>query len=187
MINPAQYTQVLQQASDGQLMQMLKRPDKIPSQFVVAEINRRQSMRQAAMADQQRQARVQEMMTAQQQMPQQQQPMQPRPMGMSQGGIPPVRSVGDFATFNDYRQYMRERDAAIAQRRALAQDRAAANRAMSGMAIADAGMTDLDPAPNYLSDAEIVALEDARMTNIDAGIKEPFFQFGGVNPGAVFT
>lgn len=187
MINPAQYTQVLQQASDGQLMQMLKRPDKIPSQFVVAEINRRQSMRQAAMADQQRQARVQEMMTAQQQMPQQQQPMQPRPMGMSQGGIPPVRSVGDFATFNDYRQYMRERDAAIAQRRALAQDRAAANRAMSGIATADAGMTDLDTAPNYLSDAEIVALEDARMTNIDAGIKEPFFQFGGVNPGAVFT
>ena len=74
MINPAQYTQVLQQVSDGQLMQMLKRPDKIPSQFVVAEINRRQSMRQAAMAEQQRQARVQEMMTAQQQMPQQQQP-----------------------------------------------------------------------------------------------------------------
>lgn len=68
MINPAQYTAVLQKASDGQLMQMLKRPDKIPSQFVVAEINRRQSMRQAAMADQQRQARVQEMMTAQQQM-----------------------------------------------------------------------------------------------------------------------
>jgi hypothetical protein len=66
MINPAQYTQVLQQASDPQLMQMLKRPDKIPSQFVVAEINRRQSMRQAAMAERQRQAGVQEMMTAQQ-------------------------------------------------------------------------------------------------------------------------
>ena len=89
MINPAQYTAVLQKASDGQLMQMLKRPDKIPSQFVVAEINRRQSMRQAAMADQQRQARVQEMMTAQQQMPQQQQPM-----GMAKGGPSIITALG---------------------------------------------------------------------------------------------
>ena len=93
MINPAQYTAVLQKASDGQLMQMLKRPDKIPSQFVVAEINRRQSMRQAAMADQQRQARVQEMMTAQQQMPQQQMPQQ-QPMGMSIGGPTLITALG---------------------------------------------------------------------------------------------
>ena len=94
MINPAQYTAVLQKASDGQLMQMLKRPDKIPSQFVVAEINRRQSMRQAAMADQQRQARVQEMMTAQQQMPQQQMPQQQQPMGMAKGGPSIVTALG---------------------------------------------------------------------------------------------
>ena len=93
MINPAQYTQVLQQASDPQLMQMLKRPDKIPSQFVVAEINRRQSMRQAAMAERQRQAGVQEMMTAQQAMPQQQAMMpqqqapQPQPAQMREGGM----------------------------------------------------------------------------------------------------
>ena len=46
MINPAQYTKVLQGASDEQLMAMLKRPDKIPSQFIVVEINRRQAMRQ---------------------------------------------------------------------------------------------------------------------------------------------
>lgn len=83
MINPAQYTQVLQQASDPQLMSMLKRPDKIPSQFVVAEINRRQSMRQAAMADRQRQAGVQEMMTAQGATPQQPQ----QPMEMREGGM----------------------------------------------------------------------------------------------------
>ena len=82
MITPAQYTQVLQQASDPQLMQMLKRPDKIPSQFVVAEINRRQSMRQAAMAERQRQAGVQEMMTAQQAAPQQ---PQQQPMAMREG------------------------------------------------------------------------------------------------------
>lgn len=97
MINPAQYTSVLQKASDEQLMNMLRRPDKIPSQFVVAEINRRQNMRQAAMADQQRQARVQEMAMAQQ---------RPPAMGMQSGGIPSRQAfstIDQLAQSGDYR------------------------------------------------------------------------------------
>ena len=50
MINPAQYQQVLQKMPDQALMQLLKRPDKIPSQFVVQEINRRKQMRQGEQA-----------------------------------------------------------------------------------------------------------------------------------------
>jgi hypothetical protein len=53
MINPAQYQQVLQKMPDQALMQLLKRPDKIPSQFVVQEINRRKQMRQAGQAQKQ--------------------------------------------------------------------------------------------------------------------------------------
>ena len=50
-INPAKIQSVLQQATDQQLMQMLKRPDKIPSMFIQQEIARRRQMRQAAEAD----------------------------------------------------------------------------------------------------------------------------------------
>lgn len=179
-------------------MALLKRPDKIPSQFVVSEINRRQTVRQAAQAQQRQQAIAQEQQRAAQNMGAQmraprlqnpnnmRQPMQ-QPIGMSQGGIPPVRSVGDFPTFLEYKMYMDNRAEAIKQQRALAQDRASSIEEMANMATADAGMTDLDPAPNYLSDAEIVALEDARMTGVDAGIRKPFFEFGGFNPGAAFT
>lgn len=198
MINPAQFNEVLSKASDQQLMALLKRPDKIPSQFVVSEINRRQTVRQAAQAQQRQQAIAQEQQRAAQNMGAQmraprlqnpnnmRQPMQ-QPIGMSQGGIPPVKSVGDFPTFLEYKMYMDARDQAIKQQRALAQDRASSIEEMANIATADAGMTDLDPAPTYLSDAEIAALEDARMTDIDAGIRKPFFEFGGFNPGAAFT
>ena len=54
--------------------------------------------------------------------------------------------------------------------------------AASDIAIADSGMTGIDTAPTYLSAAEEAALADSGMTEIDEGIKEPFFQFGGVNP-----
>ena len=97
MINPAQYQKVLGQASDDQLMAMLRRPDKIPSQFIVAEINRRQAARQASKAQQAGMAQqmAQQPPSQMQQMQQQQMQMQPR--GMNQGGrtLPiPKPSVG---------------------------------------------------------------------------------------------
>ena len=103
MINPAQFNEVLGRASDQQLMALLKRPDKIPSQFVVSEINRRQAVRQAAQAQQRQQAIAQEQQRAAQSMNTQmrapriqnpnnmRQPM-PQPVGMSNGGIPPVKA-----------------------------------------------------------------------------------------------
>ena len=96
MINPARFQSVLGKVNDQQLMEMLKRPDKIPTQFVVAEINRRQSMRQSAKASQMAMAQrtpvmpnqnVQRMPPQGQPMPrQQQQPQQPQ--RMDEGGIP---------------------------------------------------------------------------------------------------
>ena len=50
-INPARVQQVLSQATDQQLMQMLKRPDKIPSMFIQQEIAKRRQMRMAANAE----------------------------------------------------------------------------------------------------------------------------------------
>ena len=187
MINPAQFNEVLGRASDQQLMALLKRPDKIPSQFVVSEINRRQAVRQAAQAQQRQQAIAQEQQRAAQSMntqmraPRMQNPnnmrqSMPQPVGMSNGGIPPVKSIGDFATFAEYKNYMDARAEAIRQQNAA-----------SDIAIADSGMTGIDTAPTYLSAAEEAALADSGMTEIDEGIKEPFFQFGGVNPGAVFS
>ena len=85
MITPAQYNQVLQKASDEQLMQMLRRPDKIPSQFIVSEINRRQHMRQAAQAQQRQQA---EQMAQPQQMP---------AVGMNTGGNPIMAQIDALA------------------------------------------------------------------------------------------
>jgi len=51
-INPARIQSVLRQASDQQLMMMLRRPDKIPSMFVQQELQRRAAMRQNAKAEQ---------------------------------------------------------------------------------------------------------------------------------------
>jgi hypothetical protein len=51
-INPARIQSVLRQASDQQLMMMLRRPDKIPSMFVQQELQRRAAMRQNAKAQQ---------------------------------------------------------------------------------------------------------------------------------------
>ena len=85
MINPAQYQQVLQKMPDPQLMQLLKRPDKIPSQFVIQEINRRKQMRQAEQARKQQVANAVAM--------QQQQPVQPTTpegqpaVGLQSGGL----------------------------------------------------------------------------------------------------
>jgi hypothetical protein len=198
MINPAQFNEVLSKASDQQLMALLKRPDKIPSQFVVSEINRRQTVRQAAQAQQRQQAIAQEQQRAAQNMGAQmraprlqnpnnmRQPMQ-QPIGMSQGGIPPVRSIGDFPTFLEYKMYMDNRAEAIRQQRALAQDRASSIEEMAKITTADAGMTDIDPGKQVLGAGEAAALDDAGMTDIDAGIRKPFFEFGGFNPGAAFS
>ena len=105
MINPAQYTKVLQAASDQQLMDMLKRPDKIPSQFIVAEINRRQAMRQAA------QAQERKMASMQQQPVMPQAPQQMAPQGRQQPQRPPQQPVGMRVGGNPSRiaQMMRER------------------------------------------------------------------------------
>ena len=96
MINPARFQSVLGKVNDQQLMEMLKRPDKIPTQFVVAEINRRQSMRQSAKANQMAMAQrtpvmpnqnVQRMPPQGQPMPRQQQQSQ-QPQRMDEGGMP---------------------------------------------------------------------------------------------------
>jgi hypothetical protein len=50
-INPAKFQSILQQATDQQLVQMLRRPDEIPSMFIQQEIARRRKMRQASQAD----------------------------------------------------------------------------------------------------------------------------------------
>jgi hypothetical protein len=50
MINPAKYDSALKQMTDQQLQLLMKRPDKIPTQFVVKELNRRQQMRRQAKA-----------------------------------------------------------------------------------------------------------------------------------------
>ena len=89
MINPAQYNQVLQKASDEQLMQMLRRPDKIPSQFIVSEINRRQHMRQASQAQQRQQAQ------------QMAQPQQMPAVGMNTGGNPIMAKIDALADRGD--------------------------------------------------------------------------------------
>ena len=96
MINPARFQSVLGKVNDQQLMEMLKRPDKIPTQFVVAEINRRQSMRQSAKASQMAMAQRTPVMPNQnvQRMPPQGQPMprqqqqQQQPQRMDEGGMP---------------------------------------------------------------------------------------------------
>ena len=98
-----------------------------------------------------------------------------------------LRSIGSFPSFMAYKQYLDDQAEGARQRKALARDRASSIEAMAKLATADAGMQNIDPAPNYLSDAEIVALEDSRMTNIDAGIKEPFFRMGKVDPSAIFS
>tara|TARA_R110002012_G_scaffold229474_1_gene402110 strand:- start:488 stop:2377 length:1890 start_codon:yes stop_codon:yes gene_type:complete len=86
MINPAQYQQVLQKMPDQALMQLLKRPDKIPSQFVVQEINRRKQMRQAGQAQKQQVANA---VAMQQQQPVQTTTPEGQPaMGMQVGGSP---------------------------------------------------------------------------------------------------
>ena len=85
MINPAQYQQVLQKMPDPQLMQLLKRPDKIPSQFVIQEINRRKQMRQAEQA---RKQQVANAVAMQQQQPVQTTTPEGQPVvGMFEGGV----------------------------------------------------------------------------------------------------
>ena len=93
MINPAQYQQVLQKMPDQQLMQLLKRPDKIPSQFIIQEINRRKQMRQAEQA---RKQQVANAVAMQQQQPVQTTTPEGQPaMGMQVGGSPRL-SGADF-------------------------------------------------------------------------------------------
>ena len=113
---------------------------------------------------------------------------QGKPMRAQTGAsVNTLRSIGSFPSFMAYKQYLDNQAEGARQRKALARDRASSIEAMAKLATADAGMRDIDPAPNYLSDAEIVALEDSRMTNIDAGIKEPFFRMGKVDPSAIFS
>mgnify|MGYP001219057663 CR=1 FL=1 len=97
MINPAKFQSVLGQVQDAQLMEMLKRPDKIPTNFVVAEINRRQAMRTQGKAQQAAQAQNMSVMPHPQMKPQaaQRQPAQ-QPQGMYDGGVPMRRpSLGE--------------------------------------------------------------------------------------------
>ena len=49
-MNIAKIQSVLKNMPDQQLMQMLKRPDKIPSMFIQQEMKRRQQMRLASEA-----------------------------------------------------------------------------------------------------------------------------------------
>jgi hypothetical protein len=95
MINPAQYQQVLQKMPDQALMQLLKRPDKIPSQFVVQEINRRKQMRQGEQA---RKQQVANAVAMQQQQPVQTTTPEGQPaIGMQSGGSGRLNPQGFFA------------------------------------------------------------------------------------------
>lgn len=100
MINPAKFQSVLGQVQDAQLMEMLKRPDKIPTNFVVAEINRRQAMRTQGKAQQAAQAQNMSVMPNPRMKPQaaqaqQRQPAQ-QPQRMYDGGVPMRRpSLGE--------------------------------------------------------------------------------------------
>ena len=99
MINPAQYQQVLQKMPDPQLMQLLKRPDKIPSQFIIQEINRRKQMRQAEQA---RKQQVANAVAMQQQQPVQTTTPEGQPaMGMQVGG-PPRYTGSQYDKFRNY-------------------------------------------------------------------------------------
>jgi hypothetical protein len=97
MINPAKFQSVLGQVQDGQLMEMLKRPDKIPTNFVVAEINRRQAMRTQGKAQQATQAQNMSVMPNPQMKPQAAQAQRPQqPQRMYDGGVPLSRpSLGE--------------------------------------------------------------------------------------------
>ena len=192
MINPAQFNDVLSKASDQQLMALLKRPDKIPSQFVVSEINRRQSMRQAAQAQQRQQAIMQEQqraaqnMSAQMRGPRLQAPNNMgQPVGMQSGG--PTRGIGDFNSFLEYKLYMDEEAEGRRQRDALRQAEAQSIEEMAGIATADAGMTNIDPGKQVLGAGEAAALDDASMVNIDSGPPQPFFTYGGIKPSNAFS
>ena len=78
-MNIAKVQSVLKNMPDQQLMQMLRRPDKIPSMFIQQELRRRQQMRQASEAN----ARGLGLQPPPP-MPRQQSPQQA--MGMSNGG-----------------------------------------------------------------------------------------------------
>lgn len=178
MINPAQYTKVLQGASDEQLMAMLKRPDKIPSQFIVAEINRRQAMRQAAQAEQRKAASMQQqpvMQQAPQQMPPQGQ-MQQRPAGMRIGGQP-------LSTLARMRPYMQDgvdrtvgMDMSNMDFSGLRQNLPyipGDNKGLEGLPSARMMLASANNSSasnqNALSPAEQIAMDDTAMTNIDSG------------------
>jgi len=93
-INPAKIHSVLQKATDQQLMQMLKRPDKIPSMFIQQEMSRRRQMRQAASADMSKQQMTGQMLQGQ--VAQQQQPVQQqRPVMARQGGSTGVMGLSN--------------------------------------------------------------------------------------------
>ena len=178
MINPAQYTKVLQGASDEQLMAMLKRPDKIPSQFIVAEINRRQAMRQAAQAEQRKAASMQQqpvMQQAPQQMPPQGQ-MQQRPAGMRIGGQP----LSALARMRPYIQGGVDRTLGMDTSGMDFTDLVERlpyipgdNKGLKGLPSARMMLASTNNSSasnqNALSPAEQIAMEDTAMTNIDSG------------------
>tara|TARA_X000001382_G_scaffold58299_2_gene39911 strand:- start:1143 stop:3281 length:2139 start_codon:yes stop_codon:yes gene_type:complete len=97
-INPAKIQGVLAKATDQQLMQMLQRPDKIPSMFIQQEIARRKQMRQAQKAEQASlNLPPSEMARQGTQVPRQQMQMQ-SPMKMATGGQPYNYPMENFMT-----------------------------------------------------------------------------------------
>ena len=88
-INPAKFQSILQQATDQQLVQMLRRPDEIPSMFIQQEIARRRKMRQASQAD------MSKMMPARipNQMYKQPNQVAQQPRMMHDGGMPHPHSM----------------------------------------------------------------------------------------------
>ena len=109
-INPAQFQDILQRATDEQLMQMLKRPDKIPSMFIQQEIARRRQMRQAAQADMSKTGTL--MMPARQPEKAYRQPAQvtPQPSLMHDGGRPDHRHIDQNAPESKYAGIARDVD-----------------------------------------------------------------------------
>ena len=183
MINPAQYNKVLQSASDEQLMAMLRRPDKIPSQFIVAEINRRQAMRQAQEVEKRRVAQMAQQMPQQAAMAQAQ-PMTPQQptVGMFVGGNP-----GRAMELNSLRKNLpyRTADLDIIDASSLQKNlpyNPALNSSLSGVdgikklqVNASSGTPNSQPTritPTRFSDAELIAMQDTNIVTDEDPLAE---------------
>lgn len=107
-MNLVQQSEQLKNIPDAALMQMQGRPTSVPPYLVVAEMQRRETMRKASQAETggnpMQQKTVAEEMVGQMQ---QGAPQMPMPQPQMQGGMPPMRMAeGGLASLSNYFQQM---------------------------------------------------------------------------------